>query len=225
MAVVDYYAVLGVALQASQDEIKKAYRTLALEFHPDRNRGNRQAEEKIREVNAAYEILGDPDARKTYDRLRLGHEEPAVFRRNREPEPEPEESVSPSVVLYRMEETLREESRKQLFMVLIRNTEKIKEELVIIRERVIRAQGYDTFLEKIVRQRGQEVLDELVSDELKQRRERLVDVAVEMVCSAIPGSIRGSDQMDQIRRSLGQAYQEGWIQGYEQACELLYERR
>jgi molecular chaperone DnaJ len=225
MAVVDYYAVLGVALQASQDEIKKAYRTLALEFHPDRNRGNRQAEEKIREVNAAYEILGDPDARKTYDRLRLGHEEPTVFRRNREPEPEPEESVSPSVVLYRMEETLREESRKQLFMVLIRNTEKIKEELVIIRERVIRAQGYDTFLEKIVRQRGQEVLSELVSDELKQRGERLVDVAVEMVCSATPGSIRGSDQMDQIRRSLGQAYQEGWIQGYEQACELLYERR
>jgi molecular chaperone DnaJ len=225
MPVVDYYAVLGVALQASQDEIKKAYRTLALEFHPDRNRGNRQAEEKIREVNAAYEILGDPDARKTYDRLRLGHEEPTVFRRNREPEPEPEESVSPSVVLYRMEETLREESRKQLFMVLIRNTEKIKEELVIIRERVIRAQGYDTFLEKIVRQRGQEVLSELVSDELKQRRERLVDVAVEMVCSAIPGSIRGSDQMDQIRHSLGQAYQEGWIQGYEQACELLYERR
>ena len=225
MAVVDYYAVLGVALQASQDEIKKAYRTLALQFHPDRNRGNREAEQKIREVNAAYEILGDPDARKTYDRLRLGHEEPTVFRRNREPEPEPEESVSPSVVLYRMEETLREESRKQLFMVLIRNTEKIKEELVIIRERVIRAQGYDTFLEKIVRQRGQEVLSELVSDELKQRGERLVDVAVEMVCSATPGSIRGSDQMDQIRRSLGQAYQEGWIQGYEQACELLYERR
>jgi molecular chaperone DnaJ len=225
MAVVDYYAVLGVALQASQEEIKKAYRTLALQFHPDRNRGNRQAEQKIREVNAAYEILGDPDARKTYDRLRLGHEEPTVFRRDREQEPEPQESVSPSVVLYRMEETLREESRKQLFMVLIRNTAKIKEELEIIRERAIRAQGYDTFLEKIVHQRGREVLEELVSDELKQRRERLVDVAVEMVCSAVPGSIQGSEQMDQVRRSLGQAYQEGWIQGYEQACELLYERR
>jgi len=225
MAVVDYYAVLGISLQASQDEIKKAYRALALQFHPDRNRGNHQAEEKIREVNAAYEILGDPDARKTYDRLRLGHEEPTVFRRDREPEPEPEESISPSVVLYRMEETLREESRKQLFMVLIRNTQKIKEELEIIRERVIRAQGYDTFLEKIVMQRGREVLDELVSEELKQRRERLVDVAVEMVCSAVPGSIRGSDQRDQVRRSLVQAYQEGWVQGYEQACQLLYERR
>ena len=225
MPVVDYYAVLGVVLQASQDEIKKAYRALALQYHPDRNRGNRQAEQKIREVNAAYEILGDPDARKTYDRMRLGYVEPMVHRRDRDPEPEPEESISPSVVLQRMEETLREESRKQLFMVLIRNTQKIKEELGIIRERVIRAQGYDTFLEKIVIQRGREVLEELVSVELKQRRERLVDIAVEMVCSAVPGSFRGEEQMDQVRRNLGQAYQEGWIQGYEQACELLYERR
>lgn len=223
MAVLDYYAVLGVSLQASQEEIKKAYRKLALEFHPDRNRGNRQAEHKIREVNAAYEVLGDPEARKTYDRLRLGYVEPMVPRRDTEPEPD--ESVSPSVVLQRMEDTLREESRKQLFMVLMRNTQKIKEELEIIRDRAIRAQGYDTFLEKIVMQRGQEVLDELVSDELKQRRERLVDVAVEMVCSAVPGSIQGADQMGQVRRSLEEAYQEGWLQGYEQACELLYERR
>lgn len=223
MAVLDYYAVLGVSLQASQDEIKKAYRTLALQYHPDRNRGNREAEQKIREVNAAYEILGDPDGRKTYDRLRLGHVEPMAHRKDWESEPE--ESISPSVVLQRMEDTLREESRKQFFMVLIRNTQKIKEELSIIRERVIRTQGYDTFLEKVVLQRGEEVLDELISEELKQTRERLVDVAVEMVCSAVPGSIRGSDQRDQIRRSLGQAYQEGWLQGYEQACELLYERR
>lgn len=223
MAALNYYAVLGVSLQASQEDIKKAYRKLALQFHPDRNQGDRQAEHKIREVNAAYEVLSDPEARKTYDRLRLGYVEPMGSRR--ETEPEPDESVSPSVVLQRMEETLKEESRKQLFMMLIRNTLKIKEELEIIRERVIRAQGYDTFLENVVRQRGREVLDKLVSEELKQRRERLVDVAVEMVCSAIPGSIQGASQMDQVRRSLGQAYQEGWIQGYEQACELLYERR
>jgi molecular chaperone DnaJ len=223
MAALNYYAVLGVSLQASQEEIKKAYRKLALQFHPDLNRGNRQAEHKIREVNAAYEILGDPEARKTYDRLRLGHVEPVVS--GRDMEPERDESNSPSVVLQRMEETLRDESRRQLFMVLMRNTPKIKEELEIIRERVIYTQGYDTFLEKIVRQRGREVLDELVSMELKQRRERLVDVAVEMVCSAVPGSVRQPTQMDQVRRSLEQAYQEGWIQGYEQACELLYERR
>jgi len=223
MAVLNYYGILGVSLQASQEEIKKAYRKLALQFHPDRNRGDRQADHKIREVNAAYEILGDPEARKTYDRLRLGYVEPMGSRRNTEPEPD--ESVSPSVVLQRMEDTLREESRKQLFMVLMRNTQRIKEELEIIRERAIRAQGYDTFLEKVVMQRGKEVLEELVSEELKQRRERLVDVAVEMVCSAVPGSVQGAGQIDQVRRSLGQAYQEGWIQGYEQACELLYERR
>ena len=63
MAVLDYYAVLGVSLQASQEEIKKAYRKLALEFHPDRNRGNLQAEHKIREVNAAYEV-GRPGSQK-----------------------------------------------------------------------------------------------------------------------------------------------------------------
>jgi molecular chaperone DnaJ len=223
MPVMNYYAILGVPLQAPQEEIKKAYRKLALQFHPDRNRGDRQAEDKIREINAAYEILGDPEARKTYDRLRLGYVAPMVS--GGDTEPEPDESVSPAVVLQRMEDTLREESRKQLFMVLMRQTQKIKEELEIIRERVIRAQGYDTFLEKVVLQRGREVLDELVSEEMKQKRERLVEVAVEMVCSAVPGSIQGDDQMDQVRRSLDQAYQEGWIQGYEQACELLYERR
>ena len=61
MATLNYYAVLEVSLQASQEEIKKAYRKLALQYHPDRNQGNRQAEQKIREVNAAYEILGDLD--------------------------------------------------------------------------------------------------------------------------------------------------------------------
>ncbi len=83
MPVINYYAVLGVPLQAPHEEIKKAYRKLALQFHPDRNRGDRQAEAKIREVNAAYEILGDPEARKTYDRLRLGYVEPMVPRRDR----------------------------------------------------------------------------------------------------------------------------------------------
>ena len=50
MATLNYYAVLDVALQASQDEIKKAYRKLALQYHPDRNKDDRQAEQKIREI-------------------------------------------------------------------------------------------------------------------------------------------------------------------------------
>jgi len=221
MANLNYYAVLEVSLQASQEEIKKSYRKLALQYHPDRNQGNRQAEQRIREVNAAYEILGDPDARKAYDRLRLGHVGPMVSRH----EEESEESPSPGVVLQRMEGTLREEARKQLLKVMMKNTDRIKEELSRIRERVIEVQGYDTFLEKIVTQCGEEGLKELVTDELWQLRERLVDIAVEMVCSEVPGSFQGSQAIDQVRRTLHQAYHKGWIQGYAQACELLYERR
>lgn len=221
MATLNYYAVLDVALQASQDEIKKAYRKLALQYHPDRNKDDNQAEQKIREVNAAYEILGDPDARKTYDRLRLGHVGPMVSRQ----EEESEEAPSPGVVLQRMEGTLREESRKQLFMVMIRKTDLIKEELRKIREQVIALQGYDTFLEKIVAECAEASLKDLVSAELWQLRDRLVDIAVEMVCSEVPGSFQGSQAIDQLRRTLHQAYHEGWIQGYAQACELLYERR
>ena len=56
---VDFYRVLGVPREASDDVIKKAYRKLVFEHHPDRNPNSKDAEEKIREINAAYEIIGD----------------------------------------------------------------------------------------------------------------------------------------------------------------------
>ncbi|MDD3154674.1 MAG: molecular chaperone DnaJ [Victivallaceae bacterium] len=65
----DFYEVLGVAKTASQDEIKKAYHKLALKYHPDRNKGDKAAEEKFKDVSHAYEILGDPDKRAKYDRF------------------------------------------------------------------------------------------------------------------------------------------------------------
>jgi molecular chaperone DnaJ len=67
----DLYQVLGVSRSASQDEIKKAYRKLAIQYHPDKNPGNKEAEEKFKEVAEAYAILSDPEKRARYDRF--GH--------------------------------------------------------------------------------------------------------------------------------------------------------
>jgi molecular chaperone DnaJ len=66
----DYYKVLGVPKNATAAEIKKAYRKLAQEFHPDRNAGNKAAEDKFKEISAANDVLGDEDKRKQYDQVR-----------------------------------------------------------------------------------------------------------------------------------------------------------
>ncbi|MCL5044225.1 MAG: molecular chaperone DnaJ [Deltaproteobacteria bacterium] len=68
----DYYEVLGVGRGAAEEEIKKAYRRLAIQYHPDRNPGNREAEERFKEINEAYQILSDAGRRAQYDRF--GHD-------------------------------------------------------------------------------------------------------------------------------------------------------
>ena len=68
MAKRDYYEVLGVAKDVNEEDLKKAYRRLAMKFHPDRNPDNKEAEEKFKEGNEAYEMLSNPDKRAAYDR-------------------------------------------------------------------------------------------------------------------------------------------------------------
>jgi molecular chaperone DnaJ len=67
--VAGYYETLGVTPQASEVELKKAFRTLAMQYHPDRNQGDKQAEERFKEINEAYAVLSDPDKRAHYDRF------------------------------------------------------------------------------------------------------------------------------------------------------------
>ena len=69
MAQRDFYEILGVKKSASEDEIKKAYRALAKKFHPDKNKGNKEAENKFKEISEAYAVLSDKEKREQYDRM------------------------------------------------------------------------------------------------------------------------------------------------------------
>ncbi len=72
MAEKDYYSILGVNKNASDEEIKKAYRKMAMKYHPDTNKGDKDAEEKFKEINTAYDVLKDPQKRAAYDKF--GHD-------------------------------------------------------------------------------------------------------------------------------------------------------
>ncbi len=80
MAGKDYYKILGVSRDASEDEIKRAFRKLARKYHPDINPGNREAEERFKEINEAFEVLRDPEKRQAYDQFGEAGLEGAGFR-------------------------------------------------------------------------------------------------------------------------------------------------
>lgn len=214
MAALDYYAVLGVARDATDEDIKKAYRKLAFEFHPDRNPGDKEAEARIREINAAYEVVGDPESRRTYERLRFGPEDVAA-----------EAPPDPAVILDAMEQKLYEEGQKEVFALLIKDVARIRAELALVRERTVAAQGYDTFKEPIVLDRAAEVMDDWITPEMESRRKRLLDVAMQMMASQ--RVIRKGDDgaVKEVRDRLERTFRRGRLSGFRNALELFYVRR
>ena len=221
MARLDYYAILEVSPQASDEEIKKVYRRLALQYHPDRNQGNPEAETKIRQINGAYEVLGNPEARRAYDRLRFGGYRPSV----EETGAEAEDTIDPAVAFREMEAKLQDEARRDVLAVLLKQPDLIKKELEIIRGRVVENLGYDAFRESFVVQRGKEVIHHLLTDEHQTRRERLLEVALQMLLLQNVVSSSNKEEVNRLRRELEKNYDEGWLQGYTQACNLFYARR
>lgn len=212
MSRMDYYRVLGVSREASEEEIKKAYRALVFEHHPDRNPDSADAESKIREINAAYEIVGDAEKRRSYDRL-FWADEPRA------------DVIDPSVILGEMEAKLFDEGRKEFFAVLMKDVTRVRAELNIIRERTVAKQGYDSFLESVVAARAAEIMDDFVTDDMNGRKQRLVEVATEMMLSQ--GVAKRHDQagVQTLRHQLDTAFQNGRIHGIASALELFYERR
>jgi molecular chaperone DnaJ len=212
MARMDYYRILGVSREASDDEIKKAYRKLVFQHHPDRNPDSKDAEAKIREINAAYEIVGDVEKRRSYDRLFWGDEPRA-------------EALDPGVILDQMQQKLFDEGRKELFAILMKDVQRVKAELGVIRERTVAAQGYDSFVEKIVAARAGEIMDDLVTEEMEGRRRRLIEVATEMMVSQ--GVVKRGDDggIRSLRNRLDESFRNGRVHGIASALELFYERK
>ncbi|NJN36173.1 MAG: J domain-containing protein [Nitrospiraceae bacterium] len=207
-----YYQVLGVSREASDEDIKKAYRKLVFEHHPDRNPHKTDADERIREINAAYEIIGDPEKRKSYDRLSWGDEPRAT-------------AVDPELILREIEQKLFDEGRKEVFAILMQNIMRVKAELEVIRARTIQTQGYDSFLEPVVQARASEIMDDLVTEDMNGRMQRLVEVAAEMLVSQ--GVAKGADErpMRTLRARLKERFRKDVYSASHRPSNSFYERR
>ncbi|TKB57827.1 MAG: hypothetical protein E8D49_12565 [Nitrospira sp.] len=212
MARIDFYRVLGVSRDASDDAIKKAYRKLVFQHHPDRNPDSAHAESKIRELNAAYEVIGESEKRRTYDRLNWGEEAAR------------DEAADPAVILDEMEKKLFDEGRKEVFAILMKDVKRIKAELAVIRERTVADQGYDTFKESIIQERASEVMEELVTAEMEGRKKRLLEVATEMLLSQDVVKRDDTGGVRSLQAQLEDVFRKGRAKGFAAALELFYER-
>ncbi len=109
--------------------------------------------------------------------------------------------------------------------MLMKNLPRVKAELAVVRERTVAQQGYDSFKEPIIADRAAEVMDEFVTPDMEARRQRLVEVALQMMISQ--GVVKRGDEggVRALRGRLDEMFRKGRINGFIAALELLYERR
>jgi molecular chaperone DnaJ len=109
--------------------------------------------------------------------------------------------------------------------MLMKDVKRVKAELKIIRDRTVANQGYDSFLEKVVAERAEEIMDDFVTDDMEGRRQRLVEVATEMMISQGVARRRDEGGVRSLRNRLEAAFRAGRVHGVVSALELFYERR
>jgi molecular chaperone DnaJ len=107
----------------------------------------------------------------------------------------------------------------------MKDVKRIKAELAVIRERTVADQGYDTFKEEVIRERASEVMEELVTAEMEGRKQRLVEVATEMLLSQGVAKRGDEGSVRSLRGRLEEVFRSGRTKGFYAALELLYERK
>ena len=134
------------------------------------------------------------------------------------------EIFDPAAVLEAMGKKLWEEGRLEIFRMLMKDIPRVKSELAIIREATVAKLGYDKFLENIVKQQANSVVTELVSAEMNERSERLIEVGFQMMLSQGIEGGGGQQGQDWVKKQLVKAFGRGRVDGYCEACELFYVR-
>jgi len=211
----DYYKVLGVEQDAAAEQIKRVYRKLAKENHPDLHPGDKKAEARFKEVSEAYGVLGDPQAKEEYDRLRFGgHPTYGIKAR----------PVNTEIFVSQAMEKLYEGGHEEIQGHLLRNIPKIREEIEAIRKITKSKIGYDAFKPKIVEEHAREAFRGWIDEDMIVRRSKIIHVALFNLLNQGAADRKREQEVDKLKRRLECAWEDGQIAGYRDALEMFYQR-
>jgi len=211
----DYYKVLGVEQDAATEEIKRVYRKLAKENHPDLHPGDKKAEARFKEVSEAYGVLGDPQAKEEYDRLRFGGHPTYGVR---------EKPINVEIFVSQAMEKLYEGGHEEIQGYLLRNIPKLREEVEIIRTITKSKIGYDAFKPKIVEEHARKAFAGWIDEDMIVRRSKIIHVALFNLLNQGAADRKREQEVDKLKKRLENAWEDGQVAGYRDALEMFYQR-